>query len=46
MELREDLIQFAPERRVHGVHRLGAIEHEMGDVVLLGEREALHGDPI
>jgi hypothetical protein len=41
----EHFVQLAPEGWVHGVQRLRAIEHEMRDVVLLGQGEALHGEP-
>ena len=34
VDVRQHLVQLAPEGRVHGVERLGPIEHQVGDVVV------------
>ena len=43
VHLGQHRIQLAPERGVHGVHRLGLVEHQVGNVVGFGEGEAGEG---
>ncbi len=43
VDTRQRLVQLAPELRVHGVHGLGAAQHQVGDMVFFGEGEAVHG---
>ena len=40
VQVGEHLAQLAPEGGVHGVHGLGPVEHQVGNVVGFGECEA------
>ena len=44
VQLGQHLVELAPEGRVHGVQRLGLVEHQMGDVLVCGEGKTLHGE--
>ena len=43
VQVGQHLAQFAPEGGVHGVHGLGAVEHQVGNVLGFGQREAAQG---
>jgi hypothetical protein len=34
VDVGQHLVQLAPEGGVHGVHRLGAVHHQVGDVAI------------